>query len=481
MRMAVLYLLTAPVFWGVCTDDVLKQNYPNQNMCELMGEIPSELKNLPYAIYPSDGLYNTARFNYNKRFNLFPHAIIAPRTASEMVFVLRMLRQHKLEFSLRSGGHCYEPGSLSSGYIIDLKNFNSILPNVEKQEVFVGAGCLLGQVIETLGAIDYAMPTGDCPVVGVTGLSLGGGQGVLTRAYGMTCDSIKSITLLTADGEIVEVNDKNKSDLFWALRGAGNGSYGIVLGLTFKMYPIPKTSYFQLTWDFEPTIATRIIQNWQSWLARLPHEITTHMRLQYADGAAKIAVSGVKMGGEPFDEWKEPFESLQPHVTTYSGRYVDTARFWVESHVNPFSKSKSVMIMEPLTAPAIDLIIQCLATLKKERKPYKMHFTIASLGGQVTKGDTAFFPRTSLAMWHQMVTWGIPEEESEAIATLRDFHAKIAPLVSPYCYANVVDYDLGTHYLEAYYGTHVDRLIKIKKKYDPTNLFHWKQSIPTTR
>ncbi len=125
----------------------------------------------------------------------------------------------------------------------------------------MGAGCLLGDVIETVGALDYAVPTGDCPVVGATGLSLGGGQGVLTRLYGMTCDAIKSITMMNADGKVIEVNEKSFPDLFWAMRGAGNGSYGVVLGLTLKMYPIAKTHYVELSWDWDEEKAVLFLKN----------------------------------------------------------------------------------------------------------------------------------------------------------------------------------------------------------------------------
>lgn len=192
-----------------CTDNVLKQNYHNQNMCQLLDEIPIELRDLPYAIYPNNSKYDTARFIYNKCFNLFPHAIIVPRDHEEMSFVIKNLKKYQRPFSIRCGGHCYEPGSLSSGYVIDLANFRSIKPDINKSEVIVGAGCLLGEVIETVGALNYAVPTGDCPVVGVTGLSLGGGQGVLTRLYGLTCDAIKSISMMTAEGEVIEVNETN--------------------------------------------------------------------------------------------------------------------------------------------------------------------------------------------------------------------------------------------------------------------------------
>lgn len=461
-----------------CTDDVLKQNYHNQNMCQLLDEIPSELKGLAYAIYPNSPEYDTARFIYNKCFNLFPHAIIAPRNEEEMAFVLKNLRKHQLPFSLRAGGHCYEPGSLSSGYVIDLKNFKSIQPNASKGEIVVGAGCLLGDVIESAGALDYAVPTGDCPVVGATGLSLGGGQGVLTRLYGMTCDSITNIKMMTADGKVIDVNETNYPDLFWAMRGAGNGSYGVVLAITFKMYPVEKVHYVELAWDFDASKAGKIFDKWQTWLADLPHEITTHVRMQYAHGKAALKLSAVKVGSDSFEEWKKPFESFAPKVKTFTGKYAESAKLWAESHSNPFSKSKSAMLMQPMKQKGIQVIVDCLTRLEKEQVPFRLHFTIASMGGKSAEGESAYYPRNALAMWHQMVTWETPEQQEGAVLALNTFHKKIAPYVSKYCYANIVDYDLGKDYLNAYFGDHVTRLMEIKKKYDPQNVFHWKQSIP---
>jgi len=473
-----LFLLSDFISPYVCTDNVLKQNYHNQNMCQLQDEIPLELKNLPYVIYPNDPKYDTKRFIYNKCFNLFPHAIIVPRNVEEMAFVLKSLQTHQLPFSLRAGGHCYEPGSLSSGYVIDLANFHTIVPDVSKGEVVVGAGCLLGDVIESVGALDYAVPTGDCPVVGVTGLSLGGGQGVLTRLYGMTCDAIKSISMMTADGQVIEVNATSYPDLFWAMRGAGNGSYGVVLGLTLKMYPIAKAHYVELSWDWDEASPSAIFERWQSWLSNLPHEITTHIRFQYANGKSVIKLTAVKIGSDALNEWEKPFKSLEPKVTFFSGRYVESAHYWAASHSNPFSKSKSAMIMQPIQQKGIDIIVNCLTQMEQEKKAHQVHFTIASMGGESAKGDTAYYPRKALAMWHQMVTWETPEEEKGALHTLRTFSREISPYVSTQCYANIVDYDLGDGYLRAYFGTHVEKLIEIKKKYDPTNLFHWKQSIP---
>jgi hypothetical protein len=277
------------------------------------------------------------------------------------------------------------------------------------------------------------------------------------------------------------VNEKSYPDLFWAMRGAGNGSYGVVLELTLKMYPIAKAHYVELSWDWDEAKAGAIFERWQSWLSKLPQEITTHIRLQYADGKSLIKLTAVKIGPDELNEWKKPFESLEPKVKMFSGRYVETARYWAASHSNPFSKSKSAIIMKPISKNGIDVIVNCLTMMEKDKKSYQIHFTIASMGGKSAEGDTAYYPREALAMWHQMVTWETPEEEKDALQTLRTFSQQVSPHVSSQCYANIVDYDLGEDYLRAYFGTHVDRLIEIKKKYDPSDFFHWKQSIPLSR
>ena len=236
--------------------------------CVITNAIPVELQGLSYGIYPTSPTYNTARFNFNKRFNVFPQAIFVPTTNDEIVFVLSTLTQYNLPFALRSGGHCYEPGSLSSNYIIDLSGFDQITPDVSTSSVYIGAGALLGDVISVLGALDYAIPVGTCPTNCITGFTLGGGLGLLGRTYGLACDSVQSITLLTASAEIIEVTADSDPDLFWALRGGGNGSYGIVLGFTYTMYYIPVVTYYRLSWNWSPKTFATIFQAWQQWVSR---------------------------------------------------------------------------------------------------------------------------------------------------------------------------------------------------------------------
>lgn len=460
-----------------CNDNVLKKIYPNQNACTLQESIPSKLRGLPFVTYPIEtSNYNTERFNFNKRFNVFPKAIIIPKSFLTLSKVLHFLRKKHLNFSIRAGGHCFEPGSLSENYILDLRRLNFI--EISKDKVYVGAGTRLGPIIRKLGKYDLAIPTGTCQSVGISGLTLGGGIGFLSRTFGLTCDALKSITFLTADSKIIEVNENHYSDLFWALRGAGNGSYGIALGFTFQTFHIPKATFLQLTWKWDSSFVYQIFQAWHTWIQQLPDNINPVLTLAYSNGSLNILLKALKVGKDPFIEWKQAFQKLNPQVEIHKGRYIDLAQLWADSPITPFQKAKSIIAFQPISNTVIQLIIQYLEQLQSNQVPFHVSFDFTAFGGKIAQGNTAFFPRQAMQWWHQIVNWNQQEQETTALTSIRQFYSSVAPLVSHFCYANDVDYDLEDQYLEAYYGNHINRLIQIKNIYDPQNIFQWKQSIP---
>ncbi len=467
-------------FKATCTNNPFRKIYPNQNMCLLLDEIPKAIKQLPYVTLPNCQSYNVARFNYNKRFDIFPHAIIVPRTAHEVAHALALLRHHKLHFSLRSCGHCYGPGSLSSDYVIDLRHFNEIKPNLKNDTVYIGVATHLSEVIETLGKLDYALPTGTCPSVGAGGLALGGGIGILGRQFGLTCDSIKSITFVNAKSEIIEVDKQHYPDLFFGLRGAGNGSYGIVLGITFTMHYIPRVTFLELAWDWDPAVIPSIIEAWQSWITTLKDTISTEIHIRFVDGKAQFSIVGLKLGTKPFTEWEKTFKHFKPHVTIKNERYLKAARKLAGSYTEPFSKAKSKFLMEPLPAQGIAVIVDYIDQLIHKQEDFLVYFELGAARGKFTKGNTAYFPRHALMWFFQFIYWNFQHQSSKALNSINEFYENISPFCSRYSYANLVDYDLDKHYLRDYYGNKVKKLIRIKDKYDPKNIFHWKQSIPTS-
>lgn len=453
-----------------------------------LGAIPPELRHLKYAIYPDSPKYNTERFDFNKRFNVFPQAIFQPRTYDEVAFVLSALKKHNLPFSVRSGGHGHEGNSLSQFYIIDLRKFNKIKPDIDRQEVFVEAGCLLKDVIHTLGKIDYAIPTGTCPTVGATGLTLGGGIGYLCRPFGLTCGSVKSMIFMTADSKVITVSPDHHPDLYWALLGGGNGSYGIVLGFTYTMYHIPEATFYELIWEFDTHLLSPIMQTWQKWVATLPDNITSVLAIRHPKELAavpeeapetSIRISGLKIGSEPFVEWKSAFKELKPEVKLFQGTYLFTSKFWAKESQFPFNKVKSRIMMQPVGEKVIQEVQAYFERM--EGVPYTFYFEFERFGGQVAETKTSFFPKNAFGWWLQAYYWGDEELTDGILTASEDFYNRIPSEVSKYSYANIVDYDLGKYFLEAYYGSNADRLIEVKRKYDPKNLFQWRQSIPLAK
>lgn len=418
------------------------------------------------------------RFNFNKRFNVFPLAIISPTTNEEAAFVLSVFKQYNLDFSIRSGGHCYEPGSLSNCFILDLSNFNAIMPNVAAQEVYIGAGTRLGDVINVLGQINYAIPVGTCPTNCITGFTLGGGIGLLGRPYGLSCDSVISITLLTADAQVVEVSENSNPDLFWALRGGGNGSYGVVLGFKFKMYYIPVVSFYELSWEWNPKTFPQIFKTWQKWVKTLPQDISTILRLSYEEGKITFNIIGLKISDQPFTEWEKAFAHFNPTVTIKQESFLDSSKSWALQPDLPFNKGKSKIMMKPLNNTVIKKIVNYFEKLSNNNAKYLVLFDFEAFGGVIPQFNTSFFPRNAFGWWYQAIYWRCQDQTEEGLKYSRRFYSSVSSEVSPYSYANTVDYDLGKHYLKAYYGDKVNCLIRVKNKVDPTNFFRWKQSIP---
>ncbi len=462
-----------------CNTDPLMQIYPNQNQCALLNSIPPALQGLSYVLYPNCDVYNTYRFNYNKRFNVFPTAIIMPETQTELQYAFQVLTSNNLPFVVRSGGHCYGPGSLTSGYIIDLRNFNEIIPNTSNNTVTIGAGCHLGDVISALGAINYAIPTGTCPSVGVSGLALGGGIGLLGRAYGLTTDSIISMTVLTADGTIIEVTQNTYPDLFWALRGAGANAFGIVLNFTFTMYYIPTVSLLKLSWAWNPAQAAQIFDAWQQWFPTQSKNITSELVFVYKNGQVTLKLSALKVGAAPFTEWQSTFKSFNPTVSLYQGTYLGAADIFASNYTQPFSKVKSKFLFSPLSAAGIAKVIDIMNQLANNPCPYLLFLEFGGgSGGAVAQGDTSYYPRTAYASLFEFIYWQYEFQQEGALNLIRQSYNALAPYTSPFSYANLVDYDLGASYLYAYYGSNIDRLLQIKNKYDPNNIFTWRQGIP---
>ena len=143
-----------------------------------------------------------------------------------------------------------------------------------------------------------------------------------------------------------------------------------------------------------------------------------------------------------------------------------------------FNKAKSSILMKPLSKNIIKKTVRFFDELERSGTDALVYFNFEAFGGKISKNHTSFFPREAFGWWFQAYYWALQKQSSKMLALSRNFYDKVPAKHFKYCYANIIDYDLGKRYLKAYWGDHVDRLIRVKNKYDPTNFFHWKQSIP---
>src|SRR5919108_4006628 len=230
---------------------------------------------------PGSPVYQAAPPPFNARFrDVRPSAIVSCASPRDVGEATSFARRHGLEVATRAGGHSFAGHSSTRGMLVDVTPMRSV--SVAGGVATVGAGARLGEVYEALQEHDLTIPGGTCPPVGVAGLTLGGGLGILGRKYGVTCDHLIGAEVVLADGRLLQCDDHHDEDLFWALRGAGAGNFGVVTGLVFRAVPAPQaTTNVHLAWPYARAAA--VIQAWQRWAPTGPDELAASLKITASD------------------------------------------------------------------------------------------------------------------------------------------------------------------------------------------------------
>src|SRR5215210_3957839 len=219
---------------------------------------------------PAIGLFQDVR----------PRAVVLCRTPTDVSETISFAIRYRLPTATRSGGHCFAGHSSTHGIVIDVSPMRSV--SVSGGVATVGAGARLGDVYDSLDEHGLTIPAGCSPSVGISGLTLGGGLGILGRKYGLTSDHLLAAQVVLADGRVVECDEHHEGELFWALRGAGGGNFGVVTSLTFDTIPAPAATAFHLLWPHAH--ATAVVEAWQAWAPAAPDELAAtriiHERLR---------------------------------------------------------------------------------------------------------------------------------------------------------------------------------------------------------
>jgi FAD/FMN-containing dehydrogenase len=205
------------------------------------------------VVRPGYADYPVARISWNLLFTHDPAVIVFAQETQDVVNALAWARQNEVRVRVRSGGHCLEGWStVDDGIVIDVSQLKSATIDTAAGRATVGAGLNQLEAVTALGEAGVMAPTGTEGSVGLVGATLGGGFGLLTRSFGMASDNLLAAEVVVPSGvdgaEAIVADEDNNSDLLWALRGAGNGNFGIVTSLTYRVHPLARTIYITATW-----------------------------------------------------------------------------------------------------------------------------------------------------------------------------------------------------------------------------------------
>ncbi|WP_432252812.1 FAD-binding oxidoreductase [Streptomyces sp. HNM1019] len=459
-------------------------------------------------VRPGDSDYTSASRLYNTRFDhLRPAAVAYIENTSDISACLDFARRHGAPVAIRNGGHSYAGWSSGDGrLVIDVSALSSI--RTTSGEARIGAGAKLIDVYTRLGARGVTVPGGSCPSVGISGLTLGGGHGVVSRAYGLTADSLTGATIVTADGKTLEVSKSREAELFWALRGAGNGNFGVVTELRFRTHDAADGVTCYMSWPWSK--AAKVLSAWQKWGPDQPDEIWSTLHLSAAPGRTPtVSISCFSLG--TYGALQNAVDKLADgpggpgpasRVSLSRRGYVDAMRMYAgcgdtstaNCHLSGDKpgRSASGTLNRETYAARSDFFDRSLSqsgvrAMLDQLERYgrrtggggAVSVALTALGGAVNRVSptaTSFVHRRSRFLAQYTASWAAGGSGTAGNAWLDGAHKAMRRYASGAAYQNYTDASLKD-WRSAYYGPAADKLTRVKKRYDPGRLFDFPQAL----
>ncbi|WP_067455246.1 FAD-binding oxidoreductase [Actinomadura macra] len=441
-------------------------------------------------VRPGDASYSDARRLYIPRYDgIRPLGIAYCASPGDVSTCLAFAAKNRVPVAVRCGGHSYAGWSTGTGLVIDVSAMSTVTPDGDRATV--GAGTRLIDLYDRLAREGVSVPAGSCPTVGVAGLTLGGGLGVTSRAYGLTCDVLESIDVVTADGRIRTCDANRDRDLFWACRGGGGGNFGVAVSFAFRTHRVGDVTPFSLRWPWSR--ASEVVRGWQRWAPSAPDGVWTSLQLNSrpSEGVPSVEVSGVALDDAgPYLDRLTAATGVDPGTSSARTRtYMDAMKFMggcAGSTVDQchgqgslpgqrpggtFPRTdyngKSHVAYRPLPDVAIGALLRRFEQGNDVGDRSVLMDAMGGAIGRIRPGDTAFPHRAALFC----VQYLAPDN-----AWLDGTHRAMEPYLGGTAYVNYVDSGLKG-WARAYYGANLERLAKTKAAYDPGHLFTFPQAI----
>lgn len=448
------------------------------------------------VVFPNDPGYASARLLYNRRFVPRPLMVVRASTDEDVVRTIAFARTHGMRLAPRSGGHSYIGASGSNGIMLDLSQLNGVA-HLGNGRFRIGAGTRLVRAYGELACNGgWTLPAGSCDSVGFGGLALGGGFGYLQRTHGLTCDRVRAIRVVRADGSVVTASSDVEPDLFWAMRGGGGGNFGVAT--EFEVDAVPLRTIRVLGWRWPLAAADDALARFHATIAsaQLPAHALSAVVFNIDTGAAAPACLGLVFSTGTAAEVEAAKDILVgrrgvPRIagSDFGFETATPACDPLEPSGFDYFKSKSSIAFAPPAPDTGARIIQWISARIADPAFNLGEYAsvnFLSLGGavaEVAPDATAFPHRGGLSEIQYLGYWSGPSASKEAanLAWLRGMYAEVDPRVSlggAGSYVNYADDDLPAGSWPArYYGANYARLQAVKRAVDPTDFFRGPQSV----
>jgi FAD/FMN-containing dehydrogenase len=434
------------------------------------------------VIGPQDAEYDRARTVFYGGINRRPAVIIKPVDAEEVARIISLARETDMELAVRSGGHSTAGHSVSEGGIVlDLSNMKDLQIDVEGRTAWAETGLTAGEVTTAAAAHGLAIGFGDTGSVGIGGITLGGGVGYLVRKQGLTIDNLLAAEVVTSDGQILQVDEKNHPDLFWAIRGGG-GNFGVVTRFKFRLHEVPSIVGGMLILPATPDTIAGFIAEAEA----APEELSSIANVMFAppmpflppEAHGKLIIFAIMVyAGEteagqralaPFRALATPLaDMLKP--MSYPEIYQPE-----EGEYHPVAAART-MFVDSIDHSVAETIINHLQASTASMSVAQLRV----LGGamaRVPADATAFAHRNSKIMVNVAALYEKPEDKAKHETWADDFAAALQQSDKG-LYVNFLSDEGEARIHAAYPGSTWDRLASIKARYDPDNLFRLNQNI----
>ena len=444
------------------------------------------------VIEPQDPLYDEARAVWNGMIDVRPRAVIRAGAVGDIDPVLHTARRTGLPLAVRGGGHNIAGhGTVEGGLVLDLGQLRGVEVDVKNRLVTVEPGATLADVDRATATHGLAMPLGVISATGVAGLTLGGGVGWLTRSNGLSLDNLVSADVITAAGEHLHASEQDNPELFWGLRGGG-GNFGVVSSFTFRARPLP-AAVLGGNFFYRPTHWKSALNAFDLWTKDLPVEMNPIVSFlvlppDFEMGEEPWMIIGFAWASENHQPGLELIEQLRTAAPPDEEEVSPTAwPEWQCAMDSLFPKGSrgywKNLSFSRMDDDAVDVLVGFASEVAWVGTGIDIHHMEGAFG-RVQEESTAF-PNRSAKYWLNIYGfWNDPAEDERLSAFARNAYTLMQPFGEHGQYANFLGAETGQDIIEAareVYGPNTyDRLVALKNRFDPHNLFRLNHNIVPT-